>query len=162
MLLDLASGSLLHLLPHRLAQPRTVAAFLAHLHPDDGAALGVGGQLHIHRRIKSPVGHLHPPRLRIGSAHPRLSLPDLLSMLALARPPLRFLLLPLQFRQLRNRCLQPLLLLDGSPLARRRLPRCQPRVLGRVHLAPTPPRAAGLPTAVAATALPAGNCPPRH
>jgi hypothetical protein len=75
---------------------------VADLHAHDSAALGVGRQLHIDRRMEPPVGHLHHPRFRIARAHPRLLVPDLLPTLSLARPLGRFRLLLFQFRQLQE------------------------------------------------------------
>jgi len=86
---------------------------------------------HIDRRIEAPVGHLHHPRFRIARAHPRLLVPDLLPTLSLARPLGRFRLLLFQFRQLRDRLLQALLLLLGRTPPRRFLPGRQGRRIFR-------------------------------
>ena len=95
------------------------------------ARLGVGRQLHVPSRVESSVGHLHHPRFRIARAHPRLFVADLLSLLSTPRLPRRFRLLLLQLRQLRDRLLQPLLLLLGRTPPRRSLPRRQGRRIFR-------------------------------
>src|SRR6266446_6826847 len=132
VLLHLASAALLHLLPHRFAQPRRVRSFIADLHSHDGAALGVGRQLNVASRVESSVGHLHHPRFRIARAHARFLLADFLPALALSRLPRRFRLLPLQLRQLRDRLLQPLLLFLGRTPPRPFLLRRQRRRIFRI------------------------------
>ena len=130
MFFHLAARPLFYLFPHRGAQSRRVRTLVAHLHAHNRPARRVGGQLHIHRRVVSPVRHLHHPRFCIRCAHARFLLPNLLPALTLSGPPRRFLLPPLQFRQLRNRLLQPFLFLPRRPLPRRRLPRRDRRCRG--------------------------------
>ena len=78
----LPAAALFHLLAHRLAQPGAIGALARHLNAEDRAALGVGGQLHVDRRIETAVGHLHHPGLGIGGAYAWLTLADLFALLA--------------------------------------------------------------------------------
>ena len=96
--------------------------------------MGIGRQLHVHCGVEAAVGHLHHPRLGIGGADPRLTGPDTLPTLAVACTARRFGLLLLQFRQLRDGLLEPLLLFCRGPFARPPLPRRQRRMRGRIHL----------------------------
>ena len=79
----LATSPLLHLLPHRFTQPSRIGTLVTDFHSQNGAACGVGGQLHVRRRVETTVSHLHPPRGRIRGAYPRLTGSDLVPTLAL-------------------------------------------------------------------------------
>src|SRR5882724_11040719 len=114
MLLHCLTGALLHLLAHGCTQTDTIGSFRCHFDSHDGAAAGVGGQLHVHRRVEASVGHLHTPRFGVGRAHPWFPLAYLFSVLTVTGPSLRYGLL---------QTFQPLL----RRLAARRL-------LSRAHL----------------------------
>src|SRR5208337_2535699 len=133
VLFHLPARALFHLLPQRRAQSSRVRTFRAHLHPHNGATLRVRRQLHIHRRVVAPIGHLHDARFRIRRAHPRGLRHNLLAPFS-PRPLHPGGVPALQLRQLRNRLLQALLPLLRRPLPRRRLPRAPPRSFRRLQL----------------------------
>ncbi len=56
VLSDFAAGALFYLGAHGLAQVGAVHALRGDLNAYDGAAGGVGGQLHVDRGLKPPLG----------------------------------------------------------------------------------------------------------
>src|SRR5512147_41127 len=96
----------------RFQFPRVTGA-LAHSHPHNHLGLGIGGNLDVVGRAKSPFGLYHVARLRIGGTGPQLFF---LSLGLLFRQ----LLGPstLKFLQLLERLLKPLLLLTQRSLSR--------------------------------------------
>ena len=72
MVLDRTAGPLLDLLPQRLAL-RLVRAFGRHVHCHDGPRVRIRHHLHIVRRTKTPIRHLHHMRFAVGRGDPRLA-----------------------------------------------------------------------------------------